>query len=166
MVQKKDLKECVLELLEQNSRLPLEEMACLLNASTNEIAETMAQLEASRTVLKYTTIIDWEKTGSEKTNALIELTITPEREFGFDKIAERIYGFSEVKSLYLMSGSYDLAVFVEADSFKDISLFVAEKLAPLSPVKSTKTHFIMKKYKDHGVPYKVDEANKRLVVTP
>ncbi len=162
----KDLKSCVLELLEQNSRLPIEEMACLLNASMEDVAAIIDELENSRTILKYATIIDWEKTATEKTNALIELTVAPEREFGFDKIAERIYGFSEVKSLYLMSGSYDLAVFVEAENFKDISLFVAEKLAPLNAVKGTKTHFIMRKYKEQGVPYKSEDTVKRLVVTP
>lgn len=161
-----NLKQCILELLEQNSRLPIEEMACLLNVDPQAVAAAMDELENSRAILKYSTVIDWEKAGSEKTNALIELTITPEREFGFDKIAERIYGFPEVKSLYLMSGSYDLAVFVEADSFKDISLFVSEKLAPLNQVKGTKTHFIMKKYKEQGVPYKSEENAKRLVVTP
>lgn len=161
-----NLKQCILELLEQNSRLPIEEMACLLNVDPQAVAAAMDELENSRAILKYSTVIDWEKAGSEKTNALIELTITPEREFGFDKIAERIYGFPEVKSLYLMSGSYDLAVFVEADSFKDISLFVSEKLAPLNQVKGTKTHFIMKKYKEQGIPYKSEENVKRLVVTP
>ena len=160
------LKECVLELLEENSRLSLEEIACLLNADATEVAEIIEELEASQTILKYSAVIDWEKGGREQTNALIELTIAPEREFGFDKIAERIYGFPEVKSLYLMSGSYDLGVFVEADSFKDISLFVAEKLAPLDQVKGTRTHFIMKKYKEHGVPFKKEENVKRLVVTP
>lgn len=160
------LRECVLELLEENSRLSLEEIACLLNADATEVAEIIEELEASQTILKYSAVIDWEKGGREQTNALIELTIAPEREFGFDKIAERIYGFPEVKSLYLMSGSYDLGVFVEADSFKDISLFVAEKLAPLDQVKGTRTHFIMKKYKEHGVPFKKEENVKRLVVTP
>lgn len=160
------LKHCVLELLEENSRLSVEDMACLLNVEESEIAEIIDELEECQAVLKYTAIVDWEKAGLEKTNALIELTIAPEREFGFDKIAERIYGFPEVKSLYLMSGSYDLGVFVEADSFKDISLFVAEKLAPLDQVKGTRTHFIMKKYKEHGVPYKKEETVKRLVVTP
>ena len=130
-----NLKQCILELLEQNSRLPIEEMACLLNVDPQAVAAAMDELENSRAILKYSTVIDWEKAGSEKTNALIELTITPEREFGFDKIAERIYGFPEVKSLYLMSGSYDLAVFVEADSFKDISLFVSEKLSTINHVK-------------------------------
>lgn len=161
-----NLKQCILELLEQNSRLPVEEIACLLNAEVEAVAAAISELEESRAILKYSAVIDWEKNDSEKTNALIELTITPEREFGFDKIAERIYGFPEVKSLYLMSGSYDLAVFVEADSFKDISLFVSEKLAPLNQVKGTKTHFIMKKYKELGVPFKSEENAKRLVVTP
>lgn len=160
------LKTRVLELLAQNSRMPVEEIACLLNADQESVASAIEELEKSRAILKYSAVIDWEKTNSEKTNALIELTITPEREFGFDKIAERIYGFPEVKSLYLMSGSYDLAVFVEADSFKEISLFVSEKLAPLNTVKGTRTHFIMKKYKEQGVPFKAEENIKRLVVTP
>lgn len=161
-----NLKECILELLEKNSRLPVEEMACLLNVELEAVATALQELEESNTILKYSAVVDWEKTKSEKTNALIELTITPEREFGFDKIAERIYGFPEVKSLYLMSGSYDLAVFVEAADFKEISLFVAEKLAPLDQVKGTKTHFIMKKYKEQGVPFKREENAKRLVITP
>lgn len=161
-----NLKECVLNLLEENGRLPVEEIACLLNVEVEAVATAIKELEDSRTILKYSVVIDWEKVNSEKTNALIELTITPEREFGFDKIAERIYGFPEVKSLYLISGSYDLAVVVEADSFKAISLFVSEKLAPLNQVKGTKTHFIMKKYKEQGVPYKGEETAKRLVITP
>ena len=160
------LKESILKLLEENARLPVEEMACLLNVEAEAVATTLNELEESGTILKYSAIVDWEKVASEKTNALIELTITPEREFGFDKIAERIYGFPEVKSLYLISGSYDLAVFVEADSFKEISLFVSEKLAPLNQVKGTKTHFIMKKYKEQGVPFKSEENAKRLVITP
>lgn len=161
-----DLRKEVLKLLENDSRLTKEQLAKLLNATTEKISELVNELEQERVILKYHTVINWEKEPSPPVTALIEVNITPQREFGFDKIAERIYRFPQVKSVYLMSGSYDLCVIIEGETMQDISFFVHEKLAPLEHVNGTRTHFIMKRYKEDGVIFCDDERDKRLVVSP
>jgi len=161
-----NIKKDVLELLEKDSRLTNDQLAKLLNVSPEEIKEIIEQLEQDNIILQYRTIINWEKQGCQKVTAMIEVNITPQREVGFDKIAERIYRFPQVKSVYLVSGSYDLCVIIEDDTMQGVSRFVAEKLAPLEHVNGTKTNFIMKRYKEDGVIFTGEDTDKRLVVIP
>ena len=161
-----DLKREVLQLLENDSRLSKEQLAKMLNVSKEDIAQIIEELEQDSVILKYHTVINWDKQSSPRVRALIEVTITPQREFGFDKIAERIYRFPQVKSVYLMSGSYDLCVIIEGETMHDISFFVSEKLATLEYVNGTRTHFVMKRYKEDGVIFSGEESDKRLVVSP
>ncbi|MFZ7104804.1 MAG: Lrp/AsnC family transcriptional regulator [Peptococcaceae bacterium] len=161
-----ELRKELLQLLENDSRLTREQLAGMLNVSQEKIAQVIGQLEQENIILKYHTVINWEKEPSPRVTALIEVNITPQREFGFDKIAERIYRFPQVKSVYLMSGSYDLCVIIEGETMHDISFFVAEKLSPLEHVNGTRTHFVMKRYKEDGVIFSGEEPDKRLVVSP
>jgi len=161
-----DFKKEVLELLENDSRLTEAQLAKMLNTSQEKIRNIINQLEQDNIILKYHTVINWEKQKCSKVRALVEVNITPQREFGFDKIAERIYRFPQVKSVYLMSGSYDLCVIIEGETMQDISFFVAEKLAPLEHVNGTRTHFVMKRYKEDGVIFGEQKDDRRLVVSP
>ena len=126
----------------------------------------MEQMEKEGVICGYHTLIDWEKTSAEKVNALIEVRVTPQRGNGFDSIAEKIYKYSEVHAVYLISGGYDLLVSLEGKSLKEISTFVSEKLSTLDSVISTATHFILKKYKDHGTILTRKEVDERMQVTP
>lgn len=161
-----DLRKEVLQLLENDSRLTQDQLAKLLNVSKEEIAALIERLEKENVILKYHTVINWDKEPSPPVTALIEVNIIPQREFGFDKIAERIYHFPQVKSVYLMSGSYDLCVIIEGENMQEISFFVSEKLATLEHVNGTRTHFIMKRYKEDGVIFGNGEKDNRLVVAP
>ena len=114
----------------------------------------------------YPTLINWDKIENEKVTALIEVKVTPQRGQGFDRVAERIYKFEEVESVYLMSGTYDLTVMIEAKTMKEIALFVSSKLAPMDTVESTVTHFVMKKYKEHGIPLINKKKDERMLITP
>ncbi len=156
----------ILEILEENNRIEPEQIAVLLGRSLAEVQEAIRQMEEDRVIVKYQTLINWEKTGYETVAALIDVKVTPQREVGFDTVAERIYRFPEVKSVYLMSGGYDLSVLVEGKSMKDVAFFVAEKLATIEHVNSTTTHFILKRYKQDGVIFEDQEEDRRLVVTP
>ena len=143
----------ILELLESDSRLTPEQMALMCDKEVGDIRLFIEENEKKGIILGYQTIIDWDKTEREYVNALIELKITPQRDRGFDRVAERIYNYPEVQSLYLMSGGYDLAVILEGRTMKEIAYFVARKLATLEDVVSTATHFVLRKYKDKGVIY-------------
>ena len=143
----------ILELLESDSRLTPEQMAIMCDKEVGDIRPFIEENEKKGIILGYQTIIDWDKTEREYVNALIELKITPQRDRGFDRVAERIYNYPEVQSLYLMSGGYDLAVILEGRTMKEIAYFVARKLATLEDVVSTATHFVLRKYKDKGVIY-------------
>lgn len=143
----------ILELLESDSRLTPEQMALMCDKEVGDIRLFIEENEKKGVILGYQTIIDWDKTDRECVNALIELKITPQRDRGFDRVAERIYNYPEVQSLYLMSGGYDLAVILEGRTMKEIAYFVARKLATLEDVVSTATHFVLRKYKDKGVIY-------------
>ncbi len=156
----------ILEILEENNRIEPEQIAVMLGRSLAEVQEAIRQMEEDRVIVKYQTLINWEKTGYETVAALIDVKVTPQREVGFDTVAERIYRFPEVKSVYLMSGGYDLSVLVEGKSMKDVAFFVAEKLATIEHVNSTTTHFILKRYKQDGVIFEDQEEDRRLVVTP
>jgi len=156
--------EEILEILEKNSRVSLEQIAVMLGKSVQEVCDMMKQLEEQNIIVGYNTLVNWEKTGKDTVTALIEVKVTPQRGEGFDKVAERIYRFSEVKACYLMSGGFDLTVIVEGKSMKEVALFVAEKLAPLESVLSTATHFVLKKYKDKGFIFEGKERDDREAV--
>ncbi len=151
----------LLKLLEQDARLTPAQLAVMLNLPEEEVRGMIAELEANGTILDYKTIIDWEKTDRESVTAIIEVKLTPQRDRGFDRVAERIYNYPEVKSVYLMSGVYDLSVVVEGKSMKDIAFFVSQRLAPIEAVISTATHFVLHKYKDTGVLYETPEQDER-----
>ena len=124
-------------------------------------------MEEENIICGYSTLINWDKTDREYVTAMIEVKVTPQRDRGFDKIAERIYGFDEVKSVYLMSGGFDLLVMMEGKNIREISFFISNKLSTLDSVLSTATHFVLKKYKDHGVVLeKKDSEDERMIVSP
>jgi len=160
------MREELLSIIERNSRIPFDELAVLLGASEEEVINELNSLEKEGVICGYHTLIDWEKTSQEKVNALIEVRVTPQRGQGFDKIAERIYNYPEVRAVYLISGGYDLLVTLEEKSLKEISRFVTDKLSTLDTVLSTATHFILKKYKDHGTILDKKHADEREIITP
>ncbi|NHM26816.1 Lrp/AsnC family transcriptional regulator [Desulfofundulus sp. TPOSR] len=156
----------LLELLEGNARLTPEEIAVMLQSDPGEVRRVIQELEENKTILKYITLVNWEKAGEEKVSALIEVRITPQRDVGFDAVARRICRFPEVRSVRLMSGAYDLAVFIEGRTMREVSHFVATKLATIEGVISTTTHFVLKTYKQDGVIVDDGEEDRRLMVTP
>lgn len=155
----------ILELLHDNSKLTAAELAVMLNSTESEVAAAIEALEKSKTIVSYKTIVNWEKTDHEKVSALIELKVTPQRGGGFDRIAERIYNYPEVSSLYLMSGAFDIMVIVEGKTMKDVALFVANRLAPMDDIVSTATHFVLKKYKMDGAIFSEETPDERSVIT-
>ncbi len=140
-------------------------IAQMLGIDEKEAADKIRELEKKHVIVGYKTIVNWDKTDKEIVTALIEIRITPQRGEGFDKIAERIYKYPQVTSLYLMSGAYDLAVTIEGKTMKEVALFVAQKLAPMDAVISTATHFVLKKYKEEGIVFEDDEKDTRQVIT-
>jgi DNA-binding Lrp family transcriptional regulator len=164
MVDNKD-KE-LLRILEKDGRIDNSTLAGILELSEEDLKARIKRLEEEEIILQYKTIINWDKVGEEKVYAFIDVKVTPERDVGFDTVARRIYQFPEVHSLYLLSGTYDLAVVVEGKSMKEIAGFVAEKLAPLPGVQSTVTHFMLKKYKIDGRIVEEKKKDKRLPLTP
>ncbi len=155
----KDLKAKVLSLLENDARLTKEKIAVMLDKEVGDIADIIQVLEQDGVILGYKALIDWDKTDREYVTALIELKVTPQRDGGFARTAERITNYPEVKSMYLMSGAYDYCVIIEGKTMKEVALFVAEKLAPIENVMSTSTHFVLRKYKDNGVSFGFGEED-------
>jgi DNA-binding Lrp family transcriptional regulator len=160
------MREELLSIIEKNSRIKVDELAVLLGVNEQYILDELANLEKEGIICGYHTLIDWDKTPVEKVNALIEVRVTPQRGQGFDKIAERIYNYPEVKSVYLISGGYDLLVTLEEKSLKEISGFVSDKLSTLESVLSTATHFILKKYKDYGTILDKKHEDEREILIP
>lgn len=160
------MRDQILAIIEKNSRIDLKELAVILGAEEIDIVNEMATMEREGIICGYHTMIDWEKTDIEKVTALIEVRITPQRGQGFDNIAERIYKYPEVNSVYLISGGYDLLVTLDGKSLKAVSSFVSDKLSTLDGVLSTATHFILKKYKDHGTILNKKEEDTREMITP
>ena len=157
----------IFEILEQNARATPTQIATMVNKSVSEVEKIVKQAEKDGTILKYKAIIDWSKLGNEDIQALIEVRVTPQRDVGFDAIAERIYQFPEVYSAYVVSGTYDLAIVVKGKNMQEISSFVTEKLAPLERVQSTVTHFLLKRYKENGETFRIPkDTNRRLPITP
>lgn len=160
------MREELLAVIEKNSRIDLKELAIILGVEEIDVVNELAALEAEGTICGYHTLINWENTSVEKVTALIEVRVTPQRGQGFDKIAERIYKYPEVRSVYLISGGYDLMIILEGKSLREVSTFVSEKLSLLDTVISTATHFILKKYKDHGTVLTQKNIDEREMITP
>ncbi len=152
----------LLELLESNSRLTLEQLAVMLDEDEEEIRKRIEGYEKDGTILGYKTLIDWDKTDKEYVTAMIELRVTPERDKGFDRVAKRVSSFEEVKNVYLASGGFDLCIFVEGRTMRDVAFFVSSKLSTIEGITSTATHFIMKKYKDMGESSFYEKDNGRM----
>ena len=145
----------ILKTLEDNATLTHEQLAARFSKEVGEIRDLIAAYEKDGVIVGYKTLIDWDKTDREYVTAMIEVKTTPMRDRGFDRIAEKIYNYPEVQSVYLMSGGYDLCVIIEGRTMKEVAHFVAQKLAPIEHVMSTATHFVLRKYKDKGVVYGV-----------
>ena len=160
------MREKILTFIEKNSRVELKELATLLGMSEADVANELEAMEQEGIICGYHTLIDWDKVTTERINAVIEVRVTPQRDMGFDAVARRIYRFDEVKSVYLMSGSYDLLVLVQARTLKELASFVASKLSPLEMVTGTATSFVLKRYKEEGVVFENEDADRRLVISP
>lgn len=156
----------LLEILERNARVPVSELAAMLQKSEYEVEKEIARLEREKIILSYNAQINWERFGDDTVTAIIEINLTPQREVGFDAIAERIYRFDEVRTVYLMSGNFDLLVIIEGKSLKDVANFVATRLSTIEGVTQTRSHFMLKAYKKDGVVVDDEEQDRRLVVSP
>jgi len=161
----KELTKEILEILRQDCRIDEDQIAVMIGADPKKVAEEIRQLERDRVIVKYNAVLNMEKFDEDIVQALIEVRVTPQREQGFDALAKRIYQYSEVRSVYLVSGSYDLMVLVEGLNMRQVALFVAEKLSVIDGVLSTATSFVLRKYKEDGVIILDDEKDDRLVVT-
>ena len=160
------MRDELLAIVEKNSRIDTKELAVLLGVQEIDIINELHKLQEEGIICGFHTLINWEKTDIEKVTALIEVRVTPQRGQGFDTIAERIYKYPEVRAVYLISGGFDLLVILEEKSLKEIANFVSDKLSTLDSVLSTATHFILKKYKDHGIMLSEKYEDKREVITP
>ena len=156
----------LLRLLEQDCTLTHEQLASMTDMTVADVKAAIQRYEADKTILGYQAIVDWDRTDREAVTALIEVKVTPQRGDGFDRVAERIYQYDEVESVYLMSGAYDLMLEVQAESLRTLANFVSQKLATIDSVLSTATHFVLKKYKVDGVILEEEHADHRLAVTP
>ena len=151
----------LLKLLDNDARLTLEQLAVMTGKTEAEVADQIDEWQKTGVIRAYKALIDWDKTDREYVTAMIEVKMTPQRDRGFDRIAEKIYNYPEVQSVYLMSGSYDLCLIIEGRTMKEVAYFVAQKLAPIESVLSTATHFVLRKYKDKGVIYGAPEVDER-----
>ena len=155
----------ILEILSDDARTPVSALAVMTGLSEDEVKSAVERLERDRILLKYPAMVNWDRVRDDRVQALIEVRVTPQRDEGFDAIAAKIYNFEEVKSVYLMSGAYDLLVIVEGTNIKQLALFVAEKLSTLEHVLSTATHFVLKKYKQDGAIVEPGYEDDRLSVS-
>ena len=156
----------ILRMLENNSRIDLHDLAIMLGTDDSVVLQEIEKMENEGVICGYPTLINWEKTDTEKVTALIEVSVVPQRGQGFEKLAERICNYPEVKSIYLMSGAFDFVVFLEGKTLKEVSMFVSTKLSTLEAVSGTATHFVLKKYKDHGMILMEKDESNRMKVTP
>ena len=159
------MRTAILKLMEKNSRIDFQDVADMLDTDLETVKKTVKEMEDEHIICGYHTLINWDKEEEERVTAMIEVRITPQRGRGFDKIAERIYNYPEVKTVYLMSGTYDLMVILEEKTLKEISHFTSNRLAVIDSVIGTTTHFVLKKYKEHG-PILAEPADERMAVTP
>ena len=160
------MREKILTFIEKNSRIDLKELAIMLGVDEAMVINELQAMEDERVICGYHTLIDWDKAGIEKVTAMIEVRVTPQRGMGFDKIAERIYNYPEVDCVYLISGGFDFMVMIEGKTMRGVAQFVSEKLSTQESVLSTATHFILKKYKDHGSVMVNPSKDERMLVTP
>ncbi len=156
----------IFEALENDARLTPEKIANMTGIPIQDVKNEISKAEEEKIIIKYKTVLNWSKLGDEKVLALVEVKVVPQRDVGFDSIAERIYRFPQARSVYLASGTYDLAILVTGETMQEIALFVSEKLAPLDAVQGTVTHFILKKYKEDGEIFEGGEGTKRLPISP
>lgn len=160
------MREQILNALDKNSKLSAADLAIMLGSTEEEVTSIVKQMEDEAIICGYPTLINWDKVQCERVTALIEVKVTPQRGLGFDKIAERIYQFDEVQSVYLMSGGFDLTVIIEGRTMREVANFVSEKLAPMDAILSTATHFVLKKYKEHGLPLIQTKHDERMLIIP
>lgn len=160
------MREKILAFIEKNSRIAVKELAVMLGVTEAAVLNELEAMEQEHVICGYHTLINWDKTGIEKVTAMIEVRVTPQRGMGFDKVAERIYNYPEVNSVYLISGGFDLMVTLEGKTLREVSRFVSEKLSTLDTVLSTKTNFILKKYKDHGTVIAEQTKDERIQMIP
>ncbi len=160
------MREKILAFIEKNSRIDLKELAIVVGVDVAAVMNELEAMEQEHIICGYHTMINWEKTGVEKVTAMIEVRVTPQRGMGFDKVAERIYNYPEVESVYLISGGFDFMVILEGKTLREVSQFVSDKLSPLDSILSTKTNFILKKYKDHGTVMAEPAKDERMKITP
>ena len=153
--------EKLLQIIEEDATLTAKEIATMLSKEEGDIKKMICKLEEDGVILGRRTIIDWDKTDREYVNALIEVRVTPQRDDGFDRIAEKIQNYPEIKGLYLMSGGFDFTVLIEGKTMKEVAYFVARKLAPVEHITATSTHFVLKTYKDKGVVYSAPKKDPR-----
>lgn len=161
-----ELEKKVLSLLESDAKISIKTIATILEQDVDRIADILAKLEKDKFILGYNAIIDWDKLGADGVTAMIDVKLVPEREVGFNRTAERISRFPEVRCVYLMSGTYDLSVTVQGETMKDIAWFVSHKLSTLDQVQSTVTHFVLKRYKQDNFIFEEPQQDRRLVVSP
>lgn len=159
------MREQILRMLEKNSRIDLKDLAIMMGVDEVTVANEVAQMEKENIICGYHTMINWENTSQEKVIALIEVKVTPQRGMGFDKLAERIYLYDEVETVYLMSGGYDFTVILNGKTLREVSQFVSDKLSTLDSVLSTSTHFVLKKYKEHGTVLAQKHKDERMLMT-
>ena len=160
------MQEKILNYIEHNAKIDIGELAVILGAKEEDVVAALSDMETRHIICGYHTMIDWEKAGIEKVTAMIEVRVTPQRDMGFDKVAERIYHYPEVNSVYLISGGFDFMVTLEGRTLRECAQFVSEKLSTLESVLSTKTNFILKKYKDHGTIMAEAPSDERMKVSP
>jgi len=160
-----NIREKILRNLEHNSRIDLNDLAIMLGVEEATVANEVAKMEDEKIICGYHTLINWDNTSKEVVTALIEVKVSPQRGIGFDMLAERIARFNEVTSVYLMSGGFDFMVLIEGKSMKEVARFVFDKLSTLESVLSTSTHFVLKKYKDHGVELVEKKKDERMMVS-
>jgi len=160
------MREKILTFIEKNSRIDLKELAIILGVDETVVVNELQAMEEEHVICGYHTLIDWDKVGVEKVMAMIEVRVTPQRGLGFDKVAERIYNYPEVNAVYLISGGFDFMVTIEGKTLREVAQFVSEKLSTLDTVLSTKTNFILKKYKDHGTILAERPKDERIQMIP
>jgi len=151
----------ILKILENDARTTPKQISTMTSIPPNEVAKLIKQAEKDRTILKYKTIINWDKVGEEQVSALIEVKVAPQRDVGFDAVAERIYRFPQTRSVYLLSGAYDILVLVTGKTMHEVADFISQKLAPIEEVQGTVTHFMLKRYKEDGEILEGKEKVKR-----
>ena len=155
------MKKEILDIISKNSRYSLEDLAAMIGTDEETVAREIKEMEDDKIICGYPALINWDNTSHEKVTALIEVNVTPQRDMGFNKVAERIYKFEEVESVYLMSGGFDLTVIIQGKSMKEVARFVSEKLSTLEYVNSTATYFVLKKYREHGITMEEERMDSK-----